>query len=176
MQYSSLVCRAMIEIWTINLPVMLKCVEMCASSNVYLCWMGEAQHMGADQKVLARSYVFGEHWCFVFGTILRWVLGGMPVHLQICRPDSLVDREMRSAFCGILDSLPVLGMAQAKTLAGLFWSEFRERSAKDCPCKREGQGRMMVTAFTSRSQNQSSPPSTACSERGLKAPEAINKA
>ena len=47
----------------------------------------------------------------------------MPVHLHICRPRSLVDREVRSTFICIIDSLPVLGR--------LFWSKFRERSAKD---------------------------------------------
>ena len=38
------------------------------------------------------------------------------MHLHICRPRSLVDREIRSTYTCIIDSLPVLGM---------------ERSAKD---------------------------------------------
>ena len=63
--------------------------------------------------------------------IPRWILGGMPVHLHICRPRSLVDREIRSTYTCIIDSLPVLGWCKSITLAGLFWSKFRERSAKD---------------------------------------------
>ena len=41
------------------------------------------------------------------------------------------DKEMRSTFTCVLDSLPVLGKVQTKALAGLYWSKFREISAKD---------------------------------------------
>ena len=61
----------------------------------------------------------------------RWVLGGMLVHLHICTHHCLVDREMRSACTCIVDSLPVLGMVQTKTLARLFRSKCRERFAKE---------------------------------------------
>ena len=89
-------------------------------------WIPE---LGVDQKVLARSYVFGDHssWLkslrersamefakevYFSRKIPRWILGSMPVHLHICRPPSLVDREIRRTYTCIIDSLPVLGMVQ----------------------------------------------------------------
>ena len=59
---------------------------------------------------------------FLSRKIPRWILGGMPVHLHICRPRPLLDREIRSTYTCIIDSSPVLGTVQKMTLAGLFWS------------------------------------------------------
>ena len=53
------------------------------------------------------------------------------MHLHICRPHSLVDRNMRSTFTCILDSLPVLGMVQTKRWLGYSGESVAERSAKD---------------------------------------------
>ena len=53
------------------------------------------------------------------------------MHLPVCRPHSLVDGEMHSVFTCILGSLPVLGMVQAKTSAGLVWRKLCKGSAKD---------------------------------------------
>ena len=102
-------------------------------------------YMGVDQKVLARSYVFGDHssWLkslrersamefaketyFFSRKIPRWILGGMPVHLHICRPRSLVDREIRRTYTCIIDSLPVLGMVQINNVG---WAILEQVSRK----------------------------------------------
>ena len=83
-------------------------------------------HMGVDQKVLARSYVFGDHSSlfkslrersameFAKETLFSATdsaLGSWrhPVHLHICRPCSLVDREMRSTYTCNIDSHSCVG-------------------------------------------------------------------
>ena len=104
-------------------------------------------HMGVDQKVLARSYAFGHHSSWLKSSakdrrwssrkklilsrkIPRWILGGMPVHLHICRPRSLVDREIRSTYTCIIDSLPVLGMVQINSWLGYFGASFAKDPRK----------------------------------------------
>ena len=59
--------------------------------------------------------------------IPRWILGGMPVHLHICRPRSLVDRDIRSTYTCIIDSLPVLGMVHIKNVG---WAILEQVSRK----------------------------------------------
>ena len=93
--------------------------------------------------------------------IPRRILGGMPVHLHICRPRSLVDREIRRTYTFIIDSLPVLGMVQINhvgwAILGQVSRKIRERPAKGqgacckvprIASKRKWQGRMTVTACT----------------------------
>ena len=53
------------------------------------------------------------------------------MHLHICRPRSLVDREIRSTYTCIIDSLPVLGMVQINNVGWAIFEQVRERSAKD---------------------------------------------
>ena len=83
--------------------------------------------MGVDQKVLARSYVFGDHsslfkslrersamefakeTSFFFAKDSALGSWRHPVHLHICRPCSLVDREMRSTYTCIIDSHSCVG-------------------------------------------------------------------
>ena len=60
--------------------------------------------------------------------IPRWILGGMPVHLHYCRPRSLVDREVRSTYTCVVDSLPVLGMVQINNVG---WAILGASFAKD---------------------------------------------
>ena len=83
------------------------------------------------------------------------------MHLHICRPRSLVDREIRSTYTCSIDFLPVLGMVQINkvgwAILGQVSRKIRERSAKSqgacCKVpriagKRKWQGRMTVTART----------------------------
>ena len=85
----------------------------------------------------------------------------MPADLHICRPRSLVDREIRSTYTCIVDSLPVLGMVQINNVGWAILEQvsrkIRERPAKGqgacCKVphiagKRKWQGRMTVTACT----------------------------
>ena len=76
------------------------------------------------------------------------------MHLHICRPRPLLDREIRSTYTCIIDSLPVLGMVQQITLAGLFWSKFRERSATDRRKARELVARFRASPASARGKGQ----------------------
>ena len=81
------------------------------------------------------------------------------MHLHICRPRSLVEREIRSTYTCIIDSLPVLGLVQINNVGWAILEQvsrkIRERSAKGqgACCKvphiasnRKWQGRTTVTA------------------------------
>ena len=128
-------------------------------------------HMGVDQKVLARSYVFGDHSSWLkflrersameFAKETYFFAKDMPVHLHICRPRSLVDREIRSTYTCSIDFLPVLGMVQINNVGWAILEQVSrktgERPAKGqgacCKVpriagKRKWQGRMTVTART----------------------------
>ena len=69
--------------------------------------------------------------------IPRWILGGMPVHLHICRPRPLVAREIRSTYTCIIDSLPVLGMVQINNVG---WTNLEQvsRKIRERPAKVQG--------------------------------------
>ena len=114
------------------------CVWVC------LC-VCECVYVGVDQKVLARSYVFGDHLSWLkslrersameFGDGVRD--GGLPVHLHICRPRSLVDREIRSTYTCILDSLPALGMVQINNVGWAILEQV-SRKIRERPAKGQG--------------------------------------
>ena len=57
------------------------------------------------------------------------------MHLHICRPRSLVEREIRSTYTCIIDSLPVLGLVQTNNVGWAILEQvsrkIRERPAKD---------------------------------------------
>ena len=76
------------------------------------------------------------------------------MHLHMCRPRSLVEREIRSTYTCIIDSLPVLGWVQINNVGWAILEKVSPKGQGAC-CKvphiagnRKWQGQMTVTACT----------------------------